>query len=248
MNKIVTSIRRSRIPECLGLFLLTIILSFLVWNAVRLYHHAQQPTDAILVLGGSIQREMHAAQLATTLPDIPILISGGSRTPCLALLFERANADLGQVYSDRCPQSTWGNVYYSTSVLRSWHARHVRLITSISHLPRALWMTRLHLGIHGIWVELDTVVEQGQPGNREYWWKTGVDLIRTLGSALWSLLKTPSDHCPLTQIPPSTDLAKWDRIRQPEKIKCERQGDLQTALTQWQHNLTTYRQQHSHPQ
>lgn len=244
VNRIFALLCRSRPLKLLGRVLLTTILVLLIWDASRLYLHAQQPTDAVLVLGGSIRREMSAAQLRKTLPDIPILISGGSPVPCLALLFERENASLNKVYSDRCPRGTWGNVYHSTPILRSWHSQHVRLITSPSHLPRALWMARIHLGIHGIWVESAPVVEQGHPGNKEYWWKTGLDLLRTLGSALWSLFEAPQAHCPLTSIPSSTDLAQWDGVKRPEAVKCEHQGGLDEALAQWQQQLNAYRQFH----
>ncbi|MEM8639231.1 MAG: YdcF family protein [Cyanobacteria bacterium P01_G01_bin.54] len=207
----------------------------------QLYRHAQAPTDAILVLGGSIRREIHAAHLAKQFPEIPILISGGSPTPCISLLFEREQASLAQVYGDRCAQNTWGNFYHSTPILRSWQARHVRLVTSKSHLPRALWMARLHLGIHGIWVEPDLVIETGQPGNREHPLKTALDLLRTAGSAIWSLFEAARPHCPLMRPPPATDWASWDKIK-PGNVHCEQQGNLDAAVEQWRQELERYRQ------
>ncbi|MGB0564489.1 MAG: YdcF family protein [Spirulinaceae cyanobacterium] len=229
--------------------LLQILLGLLCVAAIalaaQLYRHAQAPTDAVLVLGGSIRREIYAAQLAQELPDVPILISGGSQTPCISLIFEREQASLEQVYSDRCARGTWGNFYHSTPILRSWQARHVRLVTSPSHLPRALWMARLHLGIHGIWVELDQVAETGQPGNQERPWKTALDLIRTAGSAIASLFEPARPHCPLIRPPQARDWASWEQLKpkvKPAKIHCEHQASLDGLVTQWGAQLERYRQ------
>ncbi|NEO84311.1 MAG: YdcF family protein [Spirulina sp. SIO3F2] len=222
--------------------ILSLILVIAIALSSQLYRHAQQPTDAILVLGGSIKREMHVAEVAKALPDVPILISGGSDLPCISLIFERVQTPLDQVYSDRCAQNTWGNFYHSTPILRSWQAHHVRLITSASHLPRALWMARLHLGVHGIWVEPDIVIETGQPGNQERSLKTVLDLIRTLGSALWSLREPAQPHCPLKRPPASRDFVQWQRLK-PGQVHCEHQAGLDAAVEQWQQELHNYRQQ-----
>ena len=58
-----------------------IILNLAINLAVRLPINQQKPVDAILVLGGSIRREIYVANLAQQYPDIPILISQGSKTP-----------------------------------------------------------------------------------------------------------------------------------------------------------------------
>lgn len=223
--------------------LLGLIVTIAIALSSQLYRHAHQPTDAILVLGGSIQREIHGAELAKVLPDVPILISGGSDLPCISLIFERAQASLAPVYSDRCAQNTWGNFYHSTPILRSWQAKHVRLITSGSHLPRALWMARLHLGVHGIWVEPDIVRETGRPGNQEHALKTALDLVRTFGSALWSLREAAQPHCPLERPAASQDFAQWQQLK-PGKVHCEHQAGLDAAVERWQQDLQQHRQQH----
>ena len=76
--------RRQRIL-LLGIFVLlgSMVISLLFNLTVRLPVNAEQPIDAVLVLGGSMQREFEAAQIAKQSPEIPIIISKGSVAPCL---------------------------------------------------------------------------------------------------------------------------------------------------------------------
>ncbi|NEQ51978.1 MAG: YdcF family protein, partial [Leptolyngbya sp. SIO3F4] len=86
----------------LGL-LLTVAIATLV-KVGNLWRSSQLPTDAYLVLGGSIRREMYMAQLASERSQ-PILISAGSADPCIRLLFEQAEAPLEQVWLEHCAES-----------------------------------------------------------------------------------------------------------------------------------------------
>ena len=70
------------------------------------------PSDAFLVLGGSINREIYAAQLAKVYPHTPILISHGSEEPCISLLFQRTNAPISQVWLENCAESTFDNFFF----------------------------------------------------------------------------------------------------------------------------------------
>ena len=73
----------------------------LVWGITvgqRLYQGAHRPNvDAILMLGGSIRREMYLAEQVAQGLETPILISQGSPDPCIKILFERAAAAMDQV-------------------------------------------------------------------------------------------------------------------------------------------------------
>jgi len=76
---------------------LVAVFGFIIFNlatnlAICWSINQQKPVEAILVLGGSIRREIYVANLAQQYPDIPILISQGSEDPCILLLFERAKA------------------------------------------------------------------------------------------------------------------------------------------------------------
>ena len=197
-------------------------ITFAVGNSMRLRHAASGDVDAFLVLGGSIQREIHVARLATEYPDIPILISKGSDDPCILLIFQRERAAIENVWLENCANSTFGNFYFTQPILQQWGVRRLKLITSPSHLPRAKWLAQIILGSHGIWVETDLVDETGVPGNRESLPKTLVDTFRGF---LWAGISqvyapTCTDLKPLAQV----NLEEW---RQRE-FKCEHQGGLDT--------------------
>ncbi len=213
----------SRRLVVLGMLLL--VASWLIVMGVTLHQASALPTDAILVLGGSIRREIYVAEQVKSTPDIPVLISSGSPDPCIWLIFQRAQSPMGNIWLEKCAQSTFENFYFGMPILQRWQARHVKLITSQTHLPRALWLAQIILGAHGLWVELELAPEQGVPGNQESWLKTTVDVGRSLIWAGVSQLVQP--RCdrvvPLSEV----DMNRW----QADGFKCEHQGRLDTLNT-----------------
>ena len=187
---------------------------------LRLGYHAIQPVDAILILGGSINREIYGARQRLVQPDIPILISGGSAPPCLHLLFEQYHASFHQVWLEPCAQSTFGNFWYTIPILNQWGVHKVEVVSSGTHYPRAIVMGRILLGAQGIWVEGKSIEEQGIPGNQEYWWKTMGDVLRAMIWAIGSQVYSPtcSEFIPLQEV----DLEDWD----VKGFSCERQAEL----------------------
>lgn len=200
----------------MGIFLVV----WLSINTLTLLSRADSPVDAFCVLGGSIRREIYVAQLAKQHPQTPILISQGSKDPCIWLIFHRENAPLERVVLEKCANSTFSNFYYGLPILQKWGVRKVKLITSSSHLPRAEWMAKIILGASGIWVEPDIVTEQGIPGNGESLLKTGLDLTRSLVWAVLSQVYQPK--CPnLTKLA-DVDMQYW----QVRGFHCEHQANL----------------------
>lgn len=197
-----------------------ILAILLLQSAIALYDAARQPVDAVLVLGGSIKREMYAAQLAKQSPQTPILISSGSEDPCILLLFNRAKAPVDRVLLERCADSTFGNFYFALPILKQWHAHHVIAVTSASHLPRAKWLGQILLGAHGIWTQTELVTETGVPGNRESWIKTGLDVTRSLVWVPISWFYSPVCH----QLSPLSAIEL--ESGEPSDFKCEHQGGL----------------------
>jgi uncharacterized SAM-binding protein YcdF (DUF218 family) len=196
----------------LGCFMINLLFNL----TIRLPINSERPIDAILVLGGSIKREVEAAYLARQKPEIPILISQGSADPCILQLFEREGANSKGVWLEKCARSTFGNFFFSTPILRRWGVHKVQLITSQTHLPRAQWLAQIHLGAQGIAVEVDAVTEAGIPGNRELPLKTYLDVTR---SAIWvffaQFIQPPCfDVIELTNV----DLASW----REQGFTCER--------------------------
>ena len=212
--------RRQRFLRSGILGLCLIIGIWLINTAVTLQAASKKPVDVLFVLGGSITREIHVAELAKQYPQIPILISKGSQDPCILLIFQRAKTTLENVWVEKCADSTFGNFYYSLPILENWQTHKVKLITSPTHLPRAKWMAQIILGAKGIWVEPDIVKEKGIPGNREKFLVTAFDITRSLFWALISQFYSPqcAQVTPLSEV----NLEQW----KVKGFKCERQGNL----------------------
>ncbi|GFE68872.1 YdcF family protein [Chroococcus sp. FPU101] len=162
-----------------------IIISLIVNLAIRLPQNQTQSVDGILVLGGSVQREIYATRLANQYPRIPLLISQGSREPCIVDLFRFTAARKNNVWLEKCANSTFENFFFTVPILKSWGVHKVKVVTSPTHLPRAQWLAKIHLGAQGIAVEMDIVRETGIPGNNESSLKTALDIAR---SVIWGVL------------------------------------------------------------
>ncbi|MGF1457465.1 MAG: YdcF family protein [Leptolyngbyaceae cyanobacterium] len=210
--------RRCRWWLWLLLVALTLWLSSV---GTQLYRHAHAPPDGILVLGGSIRRELAIAKMMAQGSPVPVLISQGSKPPCIRTLFERAEAPLTNVWLETCAQSTFDNFRYSLPSLKQWQVSHVIVVTSPTHVPRAAWLGKIMLGSHGIWVEMELVEEIGTPGNAENLIKTVLDVGRSLGWALVSYVYQP--RCPALMSLESVDLAAWSQ----RGYRCEHQADIE---------------------
>ncbi|MEG3436821.1 YdcF family protein [Pannus brasiliensis CCIBt3594] len=196
------------------------LVSLAVNLAIRLPANERGPVDAIFVLGGSIRREIYVANLADRYPDIPILISQGSKDPCILLLFQREKARQSNVWLEKCANSTFGNFFFGVPILQDWGARKVRVITSPTHLPRAEWLAKIHLQSRGIAVEMDITPETGVPGNHESRRKTALDVARSLIWAVFGQVIRPP--CWNVTALEDVDLKTW----QEEGFECEYQGRI----------------------
>ncbi|NEP12491.1 MAG: YdcF family protein [Symploca sp. SIO2C1] len=205
----------------LGSFCIALLLgAWLLNNTVKLQVAASGSVDAFLVLGGSISREIYVAQLVKQYPATKVLISQGSPDPCILLIFQREAAPIDHVWLEHCAESTFGNFYFNIPILRQWDVRKVKLITSPTHLPRAKWMAQILLGAQGIWVEVDTIDEQGIPGNQESLVKTGLDLTRSL---IWAVLSQRiQPQCSQLKPLAAVNLEAWRK----SDFKCEYQGKV----------------------
>lgn len=222
--------RTRKVVKWIMLLLLVMISLWGTITTTQLYHHARQPVDALLVLGGSIRREIHVAErvaveaqtfnMSSGINTIPILVSQGSKPPCIRILFERLAAPLGNVWLEDCAQSTFDNYRYSLPILIQWNIHHVQVVTSPSHTPRAKWLAQIILGSHGIWVDMDLVDEKGVPGNVENRLKTGLDVTRSL---LWAIISQVYSPTCQTVVPlESVDLDQWEQ----RGFKCEHQANI----------------------
>lgn len=103
----------------------------------------------ILVLGGDIEREEHAARLAMD-RRLPVLVSGGSNPEYARWLFARAGVPEEQLRLDYRARDTLGNFTSVVDDLRRSRIRHALLVTSSDHMPRALLVGRVVAGSRGI--------------------------------------------------------------------------------------------------
>lgn len=224
LKRVMRRLRQRARWQLVGRILLGLILALLLLTGVqslRAVSHRNLPTDGVFVLGGSIRREMYSADYARSHPQIPILISAGSEPPCIYAIFDRSNAPMEQVWLEDCAHSTFYNFFYSLPILKRWQVRHVELITSASHLPRAIWMARIIFGAQGIWVEPNIVPEIGIPGNQETRLKTILDVTR---AGLWSVIShlyRPS--CDAVTHLSEINLDDWDL----QNLHCEHQGQVE---------------------
>lgn len=213
-----------RTIQLLCLFLVSFVsLNLLINVFVKLPLNIHHSVDGFLVLGGSVQREIYVAELAARNPQIPILISQGSRDPCILLIFQRQNTSIEKVLLEKCADSTFGNFFFSLPILKKWDVHKVKLITSATHLPRAKWLGEIILGANGIALEIDLANEKGKPGNHESPVKTTLDITRSLLWALASQIINPPCYrlTPLSQV----DLSSW----REKGYKCEKQANLESV-------------------
>jgi len=231
--------RFSRRIRPIVLILVSLIAIVVTWRSVSLVIAARQPVDAWFVLGGSIKREMYIASQAGSqrshddksepkskwshTPNIPILISTGSKLPCLWAIFNRAGVDLDRVWVEECAMSTFGNFIYSVPILASWNVHHIKLTTSATHAPRATWMARIAFGAWGMWVEFDPAPEIGLPANQESRLKTVLDIARMMAVSIVAPIMPR--HCDRLTNLAHVDWSQW-LARQDQGVSCEYQAQI----------------------
>jgi uncharacterized SAM-binding protein YcdF (DUF218 family) len=124
---------------------------------------ARQLPQAVLVLGGSLDREQFAAEFAQQHPDLPIWVSSGSNPEYANWVFEEANIHSDRVYLDYRAVDTVTNF---TTMVEEFDARGIQriyLITSDYHMRRARVIGEIILGSHGISFEPIAVPSDRDP-------------------------------------------------------------------------------------
>ena len=115
------------------------------------YRNQQAEPDAAVVLEGSPERIRYAARFAKEHPALPIYISS---QPVFYQVYQDVLAD-EQVPIERfalrtCASDTLTNFTCIANELKAKSYRHLYLITSASHMPRALAVGRIILARYGI--------------------------------------------------------------------------------------------------
>ena len=147
-----------------------VILAALAWAStagpLRPFRQALttvQPPQRILVLGGDLDRERVGLRLAQQL-SLPLVVSGGSNPEYAQWLVRDAGMDQSRVLLDYRAKDTFSNFTSLVDDLKRNGVRHVYLVTSEDHLPRAMTVGRLVAGSRGI--RLTGVPVACQPAQR----------------------------------------------------------------------------------
>ncbi len=178
-----------------------------------LHRVSQSPATAIVVLGGGIQREMFAAQVAQRHPQLPVLISSGSALPCVyRVLVEDHQIEWDRISIDWRAKDTVTNFTATLPWLQAEDHTHVVLVATDGHMGRAGLLAQIVWGWHGI-----TYTPETFPGDhRTRPGKTALDVGRSLA---WLILGNPivSYHTP-------TEIREQEQLRQ---ATCEQIGAVQ---------------------
>ena len=130
--------------------LLALLLAVpLLWLSRGLWRPAPPPPQLILVLGGDVDRERTAGELARR-DGLPVLVSGGSNPEYAQWQFGQQGLPQGRVQLDYRATDTLSNFTSVVDELRRAKVRHVLLVTSSDHMNRALLVGRLVAGSRGI--------------------------------------------------------------------------------------------------
>lgn len=128
---------------------LILVLLMLWWGYKEIKHHLVPP-QAILVLGGSEQRERFAADLARQNPDLPIWISGGSPRSYTYKIFAKADIGRDRLHLDYQAVDTVTNFTTLVDEFQTLGIKKLYLITSDYHMRRAQIIGQIVLGSRGI--------------------------------------------------------------------------------------------------
>ncbi|MBW3584553.1 MAG: YdcF family protein [Cyanobacteria bacterium 0813] len=109
-----------------------------------------QKPQALLVLGGAIEREVFAAQFALDHPELPIWVSSGSNPEFAEWVFSEAGIDPDRVHLDYRAVDTVTNFTTLVDELKAQGIESVYLITSDDHMRRAQIIGEIVLGSRGI--------------------------------------------------------------------------------------------------
>ena len=174
-----------------------VVLAALVWAStagpLKPFREAittVEPPQRILVLGGDLDRERVGLRLAQQL-ELPLVVSGGSNPEYAQWLLRDAGMDQSRVVLDYRAKDTFTNFTSLVDDLKRDGVRHVYLVTSEDHLPRAMTVGRLVAGSRGI--RLTGVPVACQPSCRK----------ETLGKRLGDGIRA------LTWVITSRDLKPW---------------------------------------
>lgn len=133
-------------------FTITLLISLISYIPIRLAAvHVQHPyPEAILTLGGGIDRELYTAEFAQTHSDLDIWVSTGIPIQQAHDIFQAAQIGHDRLHLDRRAIDTVTNFTSLVEDFKLQGIRHLFLITSDFHMSRAQAIAFFVLGSQGI--------------------------------------------------------------------------------------------------
>ncbi len=128
---------------------LLLLVTFIPVRLMVAYHQAPHP-QAILTLGGGINREKFTAEFAQNHPKLDIWVSSGISEQKARPIFAAADIPEERVYLDYDAVDTVTNFTTIGPDFRRRNIQHVYLITSDFHMPRAKAIASIVFGSQGI--------------------------------------------------------------------------------------------------
>lgn len=146
-------------------------------------HYQAPDPQAVLVLGGDPKREEAAAQLARFDPALEVWVSTGIPYEQSQQIFQSAGLSSSRVHWDYRATDTVTNFTTLVAALQRRQVRHVYLVTSDFHIPRAKAIATIVLGSRGI-IFTPVAVSPTSPRSPE----PITQIIRDTGRAIFWLL------------------------------------------------------------
>lgn len=131
-------------------WLLLLVLLPSCWLGYREIRGYFEQPQAMLVLGGAVERENFAAEFARQHPELPIWVSGGSNPEYTQGVFADAGIDPRRLHIDREAVDTVTNFTTLVEQFRAKGISRVYLITSDYHMRRARIIGEVVFGSRGI--------------------------------------------------------------------------------------------------
>ncbi|MDJ0519861.1 MAG: YdcF family protein [Trichodesmium sp. MO_231.B1] len=143
-KKLYKALNMSRISWFLVGFLVTF------WISYQQFAGNIEPPQALLVLGGAIEREVFAAEFARQHPHLDIWVSSGTNPEYAEWLFSQAGISQTRLHLDYDAVDTVTNFTTIVDKLESQGITSVYLVTSDDHMRRAAVIGQIILGSRGI--------------------------------------------------------------------------------------------------
>ncbi|KAB8318131.1 YdcF family protein [Tolypothrix campylonemoides VB511288] len=139
-----------RKPWIVALIGLLVILLSIIPVRLAIAHYQAPYPQAILTLGGGIEREEFTAEFAQAHPSLEIWVSSGLPPNKARDIFRAAGIPDQRVHLDYRAIDTVTNFTSLVQDFKSLNIQHLYLISSDSHMPRANAIATLVLGSQGI--------------------------------------------------------------------------------------------------